>query len=64
MKKLSVALNQAVKTPELASALKAQGAEAGGMNLAEFVAYVQAEFDKWGTVVKAGDIKVDEPDCN
>lgn len=59
VKKLSVALNQAVKTPELANALKAQGAAAGGMSVAEFVGYVKAEFDKWGTVVKAGNIKVD-----
>lgn len=59
VKKLSVALNQAVKTPELANALKAQGAEAGGMSVTEFVAYVKAESDKWRTVIKAGDIKVD-----
>ena len=59
VQKLSGALNQALKTAELISALKAQGAEAGDMNVTQFTTYVKSELDKWGGVVKAGDIKAD-----
>ena len=59
MQKLSIALNNAVKAPELITALNAQGAQAGDMNVNQFVTYVKSELNKWGAVVKAGDIKAD-----
>ena len=59
VQKLSVALNQALKTPELTTTLKAQGAEPGDMTVAQFVDYVKSELDKWGAIIKAGNIKAD-----
>ena len=56
---LNRALNQAVQAPELINALKAQGAEPGDMKTTQFIAYVQSESNKWGSVVKAGNIKAD-----
>ena len=59
VQKLSAALNQALKASELITALKAQGAEPGAMDVSQFTTYVKSELDKWGGVVKAGDIKAD-----
>ncbi|MEN9590642.1 MAG: hypothetical protein RLZZ481_2428, partial [Pseudomonadota bacterium] len=35
------------------------GAEPGDMTVAQFVDYVKSELDKWGAIIKAGNIKAD-----
>jgi tripartite-type tricarboxylate transporter receptor subunit TctC len=50
----------ALKSPEVNQALVSQGAEPGGNSPAEFAAYFQAEIKKWGRVIAAAAIKLDQ----
>jgi tripartite-type tricarboxylate transporter receptor subunit TctC len=50
---------KAVQDPEIKAKLVAQGIDPGGMTPAELAAFQKAEVDKWGKVIKAGNIKVD-----
>ena len=57
--KLSAEMIKAVKDPELKAKLVAQGIEPGGMSPAELAAFQKAEVEKWGRVIRAGNIKVE-----
>ena len=59
VRKLSEAIDKALKAPELIVSLTAQGAEPGKMGMDQFPDYVKAEVDKWSAVVMAADVKQD-----
>jgi len=48
----------ALRQPEVTARLRSLGAEPVGSSPAEFDAYLHAEADRWGPVLKAADIKV------
>lgn len=50
---------KALTTPDLREKLNAQGAEAVGSTPEEFRAYIRAEIEKWGKVVRASGARVD-----
>lgn len=50
----------ALKSPEINQSLVSQGAEPGGGSPAEFAAYFQSEIKKWGRVIRAAEIKLDQ----
>lgn len=50
---------KALATPDLREKLNAQGAEAVGSTPEEFRAYIRAEIEKWGKVVRASGAGVD-----
>jgi tripartite-type tricarboxylate transporter receptor subunit TctC len=50
----------ALKSPDINQALVSQGAEPGGNSPSEFAAYFQAEIKKWGRVIDAAAIKLDQ----
>ncbi len=50
----------ALHSPEINQALVSQGAEPGGNSPAEFAAYFQSEIKKWGRVIDAAAIKLDQ----
>ena len=50
----------AIKSPDVNQALVSQGAEPGGSSPAEFGAYFQSEIRKWGGVVKAAGIRMEQ----
>ena len=55
--KLSAAAVQALRAPDVAARLSAQGAEPIGNTPAEFAAFVRAEIDKWANLVKVANMK-------
>ena len=54
--KLYAATQAALKAPELKAAFDREGAATVEMTSAEFTAYIKTEIDKWGRVVKEGNI--------
>jgi tripartite-type tricarboxylate transporter receptor subunit TctC len=50
---------KAMAAPDVREKLNAQGAEAVGSTPEEFRAYIAAEIDKWGKVVRASGARVD-----
>ena len=50
----------ALTAPDVSQALISQGAEPGGNSPAEFAAFFAAEIKKWGAVVKAAGIKLEQ----
>ena len=50
---------KALAAPDVREKLNAQGAEAVGSTPEEFRAYISAEIDKWGKVVRASGARVD-----
>jgi len=54
--KLYAATQAALKAPELQAAFDREGAATVEMTSAEFTAYIKTEIDKWGRVVKEGNI--------
>jgi tripartite-type tricarboxylate transporter receptor subunit TctC len=55
--KLNVAAVQALRAPDIAARLSAQGAEPVGSTPAEFTAFVRSEIDKWANLVKVANMK-------
>jgi len=49
----------ALKSPQMKEKMEAEGAEPVGQTPAQFRAYVAAEIDKWGKVIKAANVKFD-----
>jgi tripartite-type tricarboxylate transporter receptor subunit TctC len=45
-----------LQNPELKAQFAREGAQTLDMTSAEFATYIQREIDKWGRVVKEGDI--------
>jgi tripartite-type tricarboxylate transporter receptor subunit TctC len=59
VEKLSVAVVQAVKAPDVAQRLTADGSEIVGSTSPEFGAYIKAEVAKWQKLVKSANLKFD-----
>ena len=57
--KVSGELVKMLKAPEMKEKILQQGGLASGNTPEEFTAYVKAEIDKWGAVVKSANIKAD-----
>ena len=55
--KLNAAAVQALRAPDVAARLSAQGAEPVGNTPAEFAAFVRSEIDKWANLVKVANMK-------
>ena len=50
---------KALAAPDVREKLLAQGAEPVGSTPEEFRAYIRAEIDKWGRVIRASGARVD-----
>lgn len=57
--KLHDAIVKGLATPETSERLSSQGAEKVGNTPEQFAAFIRAEIDKWGKVVKAAGAKLD-----
>ncbi len=57
--RLNAAVIDALRSPEVKDRLQAAGAEAAGTTPAQFAAYIKAELDKWGKVVRVTGAKPD-----
>jgi len=57
--KLSAAVAQALKQPDVIEALAAQGAAPATLDRAQFTGYVKSEVAKWGGVVRSSGAKLD-----
>lgn len=57
--KLHSQITRALRSPEVAERLAAEGSEAGGNTPEEFAAFIRREIAKWSKVVKEAGIKVD-----
>jgi tripartite-type tricarboxylate transporter receptor subunit TctC len=57
--KLATEMIKAINDPEIKSKLVAQGVDPSGMTPTELAAFQKSEIEKWGKVIKAGNIKVD-----
>jgi tripartite-type tricarboxylate transporter receptor subunit TctC len=57
--KLNAAVLDALQSPEVKDRLRAAGAEAAGSSPAAFGAYIKAELDKWGKVVRTTGAKAE-----
>ena len=58
IKKLSVAMNEGLATPEMQKTITNLGSEAKPNSPAEFAAYIAAQHKKWVDVGKAAGVKV------
>ncbi|MBR0652907.1 tripartite tricarboxylate transporter substrate binding protein [Roseomonas terrae] len=59
LEKLHAAIAGALNDPEIRRALDGQGAIPGGDSRAAFGAFMRAELDKWGEVIRRGNIQAD-----
>mgnify|MGYP001175603598 FL=1 len=57
--RLNAAVNQALAAPEVRAALKKLGSDPKSGTSQEFAAFIAAEVQRWGKVVRAANIKVD-----
>ncbi|MEJ8814572.1 tripartite tricarboxylate transporter substrate-binding protein [Variovorax ureilyticus] len=55
--KLNQAINRAIREPDVAEKITSQGNEIAGGTPQEFDAFIKAESERWGRLVKAHDIK-------
>jgi tripartite-type tricarboxylate transporter receptor subunit TctC len=55
--RLNAAAVQALRAPDVAARLSAQGAEPVGNPSAEFGAFIRSEIDKWANLVKVAHMK-------
>jgi tripartite-type tricarboxylate transporter receptor subunit TctC len=58
MKILTDAVTKVLRDPDLAKKLADVGAEPGSLSGSEFGAYLHAEADKWGKVVKDANVVI------
>ncbi len=57
--RLNTALDRIVQTPELRKSFAAHGIEPAGGSAADFAALMRDDYDKWGKVIKEGNIKAE-----
>lgn len=57
--KVADLLKSAVTAPEMVKAIEAQGNQPSGVSGAEFAAIVRSDYERWGEVIKAANIKLD-----
>ena len=55
--RLNAAAVQALRAPDVAARLSAQGAEPVGNSAGEFIAFIRSEIDKWANLVKVANMK-------
>jgi len=55
--KLNARINKGLKQPDVAERLAAEGAETAGGTPEEFAAFIRAETERWGKVLKAAGVK-------
>jgi tripartite-type tricarboxylate transporter receptor subunit TctC len=55
--KLNAAAVQALRAPDVAARLSAQGAEPVGSSAGEFAAFIRSEIDKWANLVRVANMK-------
>jgi len=60
VKRMNEELNAALKTPEVAAKLAAQGIATSDVTPAAAQAFIERQIDTWATVVKANGIKADQ----
>ena len=56
--RLNTQMNKALKAPELRKHFAEEGIEPGGGTPVELANYLQADLNKWGQVIKAGNITI------
>ena len=56
--KLNQAINNVLKDPEVADAIKNSGSQAAGGSPKEFASFIQAEQDKWKKVIQSAGVSV------
>ena len=59
VQKLNAAFNEALRTPEIREQLTAQGWTVTGGTPEQFAAFAKGEMDRWATVVKAANVRVE-----
>ena len=59
VQKLSLEINRILKQPEVIERLSADGSVAHGTTPDEFAAFIKAERERWGKVVKSANIKAE-----
>jgi tripartite-type tricarboxylate transporter receptor subunit TctC len=59
LEKLNQQINKAISDPELVKQMAAQGVTFVGGSLAQAQAFLNAEVSRWGTIIKAADIKAE-----
>jgi tripartite-type tricarboxylate transporter receptor subunit TctC len=55
--KLNTAVNRILQNPEARKLFRQEGIELSGGTPADLSAYLRTDFDRWGKVIKAGDVK-------
>ena len=59
VRRMSVDINKALQSPDLVARMEQFGLEPSGTTPEQFDAFIRAEIDKWGKVVKAAGIRSD-----
>ena len=59
VRRMSVDINKALQSPDLVARMEQFGLEPSGTTPEQFDAFIRAEIDKWGKVVKAAGIRAD-----
>jgi tripartite-type tricarboxylate transporter receptor subunit TctC len=59
-KKVSDLLAKVARSPEMLKLIEAQGNEPSGIAGAEFAAIVKSDSERWGEVIRAAKIKLDQ----
>jgi tripartite-type tricarboxylate transporter receptor subunit TctC len=57
--RLNAAINEGLKSPDLAASLRRLGAEAKGGAPQDFAAFIGEETQKWGAIVRSSGVKLD-----
>jgi tripartite-type tricarboxylate transporter receptor subunit TctC len=56
--RLNLEMNKALKSPDLKKRFAEQGIEVGGGSPADLAAYLQNDYNKWGQIIKTGNIAI------
>ena len=57
--RLNEEINKALQDPEVRDRLEQQGAEPRGTTVDEYVQFVRRETERWTTVIRTADVKLD-----
>ncbi len=56
--RLNLEMNKALKSPDLKKRFAEQGIDVGGGSPADLAAYLQNDYNKWGQIIKTGNIAI------